>query len=268
MGSGDPVVLFIHGLFVDNLSSWYLTVAPALSPHARLVMYDLRGHGLSERPASGYTLEDQVLDAEAILGELELADRPVTLVGNSFGGRIALAFGVKFPERVSSIVIVDSHPSDTDFTGAMAETRALSDEAREERLRELWEEWLERQRFEQGDADVDAIDMKKLVTSFLSRKRRHMARAMWELAYETSFISDVRASKPPSDAELAKLPMPVLALYGENSHLRDTGERLRETIPDCTFRLVPDCAHFVVRHRPELLREELLDWIVGARTSA
>jgi hypothetical protein len=46
----------------------------------------------------------------------------------------------------------------------------------------------------------------------------------------------------------------------------DSGERLSEVIPDCTFRVVPGRAHFVLSHRPDIVREALLDWIVEAPT--
>ena len=266
LGQGDDLVLLIHGLFVDNHASWYLSAAPVLTPHCKLVMHDLRGHGLSERPKSGYTLEDHVLDAAAVLDELGLGDRKVTVVGNSFGGRIALAFGVRFPERVRSLVIVDSHPADTEFTELMAETLPLPEEERKQRIREIWENWTSEVSIDRGMADRDAIEMRQRAEAFGKRKLAQLSKALWQLAYETSFIDDVRAASTVSDADLAGLTCPVLALYGEESHLRATGERLNEIIPDCTFRVVPGCAHFVLSHRPDIVREALLDWIVGAPT--
>src|SRR5262245_63111303 len=89
-GSG-PVVVFLHGLVMDNLSSWYFSVAHPASRAAEVLLYDLRGHGLSERPASGYGLADMVADLAGLLDALQIT-RPVTLVGNSFGGLLAVAF--------------------------------------------------------------------------------------------------------------------------------------------------------------------------------
>ncbi|HWL88800.1 MAG TPA: alpha/beta fold hydrolase, partial [Polyangiaceae bacterium] len=57
MGVADPSenrgrrVVFLHGLVMDNLSSWYFTVANVVAAFADVVLYDLRGHGLSDRPA-------------------------------------------------------------------------------------------------------------------------------------------------------------------------------------------------------------------------
>src|SRR5215831_8500563 len=77
--------VFLHGLVMDNLSSWYFSVANPAAQVADVILYDLRGHGRSERPASGYGLADMVLDLDALLDALAV-DRPVVLVGNSFGG--------------------------------------------------------------------------------------------------------------------------------------------------------------------------------------
>ena len=89
LGEGDPTVVFVHGIAVDNLSSLYFTLAPQVSQHTRAVLYDLRGHGKTERPATGYTLDDlhddlaAVLDAE-VPGEVPGPGGPAILLGKSF----------------------------------------------------------------------------------------------------------------------------------------------------------------------------------------
>ena len=66
-GRGDDrLVVFLHGLVMDNLSSWYFTVANPVAVHAEVLLYDLRGHGKSERPEAGYSVSDHVDDLEAI----------------------------------------------------------------------------------------------------------------------------------------------------------------------------------------------------------
>ncbi|MGT2531711.1 alpha/beta fold hydrolase [Streptomyces nojiriensis] len=87
-GPDRPVVVFLHGLVVDNLSSFYcpLAVPVALAGH-ETVLYDLRGHGRTERPPTGYDSRTAVRDLFALLGALDLGGRPVHLVGNSYGGR-------------------------------------------------------------------------------------------------------------------------------------------------------------------------------------
>src|SRR5437764_271578 len=87
LGRGDrggATVVFLHGLVMDNLSSFYFTLANPVAQVADVMLYDLRGHGRSERPAAGYTLSDMVLDLEALL-ETAGIKGPIAIVGNSFG---------------------------------------------------------------------------------------------------------------------------------------------------------------------------------------
>src|SRR5215831_9172564 len=116
--------VFLHGLVMDNLSSWYFTVANPAARHADVILYDLRGHGKSERPPSGYTVSDMVSDLESLLEALAVR-RPVVLVGNSFGGLLALAFSVAMPSRVAGLVLVDAHLGDEGFAADMAATLSL-----------------------------------------------------------------------------------------------------------------------------------------------
>src|ERR1700709_2285355 len=71
MRDDAPVVVFLHGLVMDNLSSFYYTLAnPVAAAGADVVLYDLRGHGLSERPRTGYQVDDSVADLAALLNAL------------------------------------------------------------------------------------------------------------------------------------------------------------------------------------------------------
>ena len=87
LGAGPPVVM-IHGLLLGSMASWYFTAAPALARRHRVRLYDLRGHGRSSIPATGYQLPSMAADLEALMSHLGM--ERVHLVGHSFGGRVAL----------------------------------------------------------------------------------------------------------------------------------------------------------------------------------
>ncbi len=112
--SGSPVVL-IHGHSVD-LRLWDEQV-PALSAAGyRVIRYDVRGHGRSMAPSTGYTWEHYAADLGDLLDRLNaegpaaesLALDVVHIVGASMGGGIALQFALDFPTRVLSLTLVDS----------------------------------------------------------------------------------------------------------------------------------------------------------------
>jgi pimeloyl-ACP methyl ester carboxylesterase len=263
LGDGPRTVVFVHGLCLDNLSSWYLTAAPALARDCTLVLYDLRGHGLSEQPLDGYTLDDQVLDLDAILESLGLGERAVAIVGNSFGGLVALAFALRFPERVDRIAMVDAHAGAPEFVESIGATLALTGEERDRAIVALFGEWIERHRVGE-EIGRDASTMSDLVRRTRARRRRPMEAVAERLVYGTSFVADVKTIQPLTEAELARIRCPVLAVYGERSVLRPEGEKLARVMPGCRLEIVPGVEHFVILHAVEELRGLLREWLVGA----
>lgn len=108
-GDGDPTVVFVHGLVIDNLSSFYYTLAaPVVHAGARAILYDLRGHGRSERTAARYSARDGVADLCALLDAIGVTG-PVYLVGNSYGGIISARMAVAEPERVAGLVLIEAY---------------------------------------------------------------------------------------------------------------------------------------------------------------
>ncbi len=103
-GSGVPFVL-LHGL-ASNARTW-TAVGRALNQagHA-VVAVDQRGHGLSDKPASGYGFDEVTADLEALLETLGLSRRPI-LVGQSWGGNVVLDFAARYPDISCGLALVD-----------------------------------------------------------------------------------------------------------------------------------------------------------------
>jgi len=240
LGAGERVVVFLHGLVMDNLSSWYFTFANPVAGFAEVVLFDLRGHGRSSRPASGYAVADMVADLAAILDGLGLAERRVELVGNSFGGLLALAFALEHPARVSGLCLVDAHISDEGWGGEMKETLSLEGEERDRVIAHSFRHWLGRHS---------------------TRKSTRLAETAKALVHGTSLVEDLSSSPPFEEAALAALDVPVLALYGEDSDVRDRGEQLARLLPQCELVLIPGCTHSVIWEATAALRVRLVDWI-------
>lgn len=106
-GSGEPVVM-IHGN--PTWSFYYRNLINKLSPHFRAIAVDHIGCGLSDKPGTdryNYTLKNRVDDIEALIDFLELKDK-ITLVLHDWGGMIGIAYALRFPERISRIVIMNT----------------------------------------------------------------------------------------------------------------------------------------------------------------
>jgi pimeloyl-ACP methyl ester carboxylesterase len=98
-----PEVVAIHGL-TANHTCWF-PIAEALAPAARVIAYDLRGRGDSEKPAVGYSLAEHGRDLLGLLDHFKL-DRAV-IMGHSLGAHIAVRFAAHHPDRVAKLVLVD-----------------------------------------------------------------------------------------------------------------------------------------------------------------
>jgi pimeloyl-ACP methyl ester carboxylesterase len=105
-GTGRPL-LTLHGLASN--ARWWDLVAQALSPPHLVVAPDLRGHGLSEKPAHGYGFAEVGQDLIELIASLDLAE-PV-VVGHSWGASLALWLAAELPD-VRGVVCVDGGVAD------------------------------------------------------------------------------------------------------------------------------------------------------------
>ncbi len=98
-----PAIVCIHGL-TANHTCW-ASVADVLSPAHRLIAYDLRGRGESDKPDKGYSLAVHGDDLEGLLDHFGL--EKAVLIGHSLGAHIAVRFAATRPQRVAKLVLVD-----------------------------------------------------------------------------------------------------------------------------------------------------------------
>lgn len=243
VGTGSPPVVFLHGLVMDNLSSWYFTAGTRVGAFTRAILLDLRGHGRSERPATGYTVARMVADVVGVLDALDVTE-PVLLVGNSFGGQIAAAFAVAHPERTAGIALLDAHLGRDGWGDAMAGTLSLEGEARDTMIATHFADWLGRHS---------------------ERKRNRLASNAQALVYGTSLVADLQASPGLDDAQLAALTMPVLALYGERSDILSEARRLEACVPHADVRVLPGASHSLMWEATEEVIAALVTWVAACR---
>jgi pimeloyl-ACP methyl ester carboxylesterase len=205
LGEGEPVVL-IHGLFASNLAEWYFTAAPVIARTRRVLLYDLRGHGRSERTAGGYDLQSMVADLHALLESFD--EHPVAVCGYSYGGLIALRFALEQPQRVKQLALIETPlpPS------RLAEIDPFSSE----NLQDL----------------LDASPRVHRTVSLGGRRAIRLFQNVQSMVFETSMLQDLGAETDISDEELARVSCPVLCLYGDASPCLPTGKRLVRVLPN------------------------------------
>jgi pimeloyl-ACP methyl ester carboxylesterase len=216
--------VLIHGLLTDSLASLYFTVAPAFAASGiDVVMYDQRGHGRSGRPDTGYTLDHNIDDLEALLDRLEVTG-PVHLVGNSYGGTVAFGFAERHPGRAASVSLIESEPA----TGAWAVKldgilgRVVDQLALNEAGTLAW------------------------ITLNRGRQHARLARNAARLVRATTIAEDIPASPVLTEERIRSVSCPVLAVYGGDSDLAEQAPWLESLLTDCRTVVVPGHEHSVL----------------------
>lgn len=103
MGEGPDLIL-LHGLAASR--AFWFPAAMSLQKRHRVTLFDLRGHGYSERTWSGYSSADMGRDLLALMDALQISSADV--VGHSYGGGAALEAAVMAPSRVRRLALLDT----------------------------------------------------------------------------------------------------------------------------------------------------------------
>jgi pimeloyl-ACP methyl ester carboxylesterase len=229
-------VVFLHGLVIDNISTFYYTLAPVAARRHPVVCYDMRGHGASDRPPTGYRMEDGVDDLFGILDTLGITE-PVHLVGYSFGGTLAMAAAAWRPERVAGLVLIETEPNSEDWSEEMVTN------------------------LEDVVAGFDDPEFRRFMTEEAPRGLRRLVADCEELVTRSSLPADFRSSKETTLDDLARLTVPALLIFGDNSEILDVAFLLDDTIPDTELCIIKDCSHQVMVEAPEIVERHLASWL-------
>jgi pimeloyl-ACP methyl ester carboxylesterase len=261
IGEG-PELVMIHGL-TGNLAVWHLKIVPLLWDRFHILTYDLRGHGYSSMPESGYTVDQMCADLLALLDELKIK-RPF-LVGHSFGADIALYFAHRHPDRVSDVVAVEA------ALPAMIFARASNDW-------EGWDYWsevLERSGFPvpaDRRTDVDfllraSLEVPKKWGPLAGLPRN--SKAILRLIETTSIAEDSQEVGSLTLESVGDIVTPVHLIYSDGSAFLGTERYLAEHLPNVESILLPatEWGHFGPLEQPEMVAEAILSCLDPSETA-
>jgi 3-oxoadipate enol-lactonase len=239
-----PTVVFVHGLGTDSMASFYLTLAPAVSAAGiDVIAYDLRGHGHSERPPTGYRLSDFVADLAGLLDALDVAG-PVHLVGNSFGGTVAFSYASRHPDQVASLVVIESEPATAAWSCKLAKLLG------------------------QASGHIGEPDALRWIGEHYGARTARLARAAGDKLQTTTIVRDIPSGPLMSEDAIRSVSCPVLAIFGSESDLVTQGELMASLLPRCRTVLVPGHEHSVLVEAPRTVRDLLLPWIADHASTA
>jgi len=243
-GDGPDVVL-IHAV-TSNQAVWVFTGLPdAIAADGfRVTSYDLRGHGASDRPPTGYTSATMTDDFRKLHAELGL--KPAFIVGHSFGGVIGVHAASIAPECVAGVILSDSFfPGLRQFEPNYGKPNVWVE------LRETFQgvgvelgETVDFARLFRTAAEMSP-EQSKTLEDAVGVLGRGWLRQLPKLA-ETSCGDEVLAEAGLTADRIATVPRPLVTLYDEFSPFLATCRWLEGNVPGCKAEIIPAAKHLAV----------------------
>jgi pimeloyl-ACP methyl ester carboxylesterase len=238
----DPPALLLHG--IGNYARYWDLFAEATDGRLRLVAPDARGHGESDRPRDGYAPLDFVADAIAVLDRSAI-DRAI-VVGHSMGGMHAIFLAARHPDRVRSLVIVDTGVLPM-AEGSERARRLLTERPQRFASAADARAYLERT----SPGYTDAVYRNRLAWAF----REDAGGLVWRSdPHALREIMRARATPDERWATLEAIGVPTLVVRGTHSNVlsEDVARHMVTALPDARL-LEVEAGHNVALERPREL---------------
>ena len=226
-GKGKEALVLVH-CWTCNMELWREHI-PEFAKRARVIVLDLPGHGLSDKPKINYSMDLFTSAIDAVLQDAQV-DRAV-LVGHSMGTPVVRQFYRKYPHKTLAIVIVDGvvrpfgpKESREQFIGPL----------RGENYQDAGKKMLTAM-----IATLSETDKQRVLTSFLNTPQHVLVSAMDEMSDDALYTTD-------------KINVPVLALLAKSPFWPpDTEQFLRSLAPDLEFEMWEGVSHFLFMDKPK-----------------
>jgi pimeloyl-ACP methyl ester carboxylesterase len=252
-GSGDETVLLIHGSGpgVTSYANWRLVI-PALAENFHVVAPDMVGFGFSERPEDvQYGLDTWADQTVGLMDALDI--QKAHLIGNSFGGGIALRIATKHPDRVGKLVLMGSMGVPFQIT---------------EGLERVW------------GYEPSVENMREVLHTFVYNQDRiddELARSRYEGSIQPGFQEAFSAMFPAprqrwvegmtvADEELKKLQHQTLIVHGREDAVIpvDNSYYLEGILPNADLHVYANCGHWSMIERNADFNRDVHDFLLNS----
>jgi 3-oxoadipate enol-lactonase len=240
LGSGSARCVLVHSLALDH--RFWDVVLPLLHGLGEVLVYDCRGHGLSDKPHGAFSVQQHADDLAAVL---DAVGWPTALVaGASMGGCIALAFAAAYPQRVAGLGLFDT----TAWYGPNAPQQ--------------WEERGQKGVTE-GMAALAGFQKSRWVTEAFLASHPEVVEAALAVFLASDTASYLQTCRMLGAADLrAALPdiaCPTRIVVGAEDYATPVAmaEALHAALPGATLRVLAGARHLTPLECPQVIADEL-----------
>lgn len=252
IGHGPHKLVFLHGLFGQGKN--FGTAAKFLADHATSVLMDLPNHGRSEwTDRFDYQLFADIVAQELV--NLGADSAPVTLIGHSMGGKVAMQLALSHPQLIEGLVVIDMSPVDREDP---AEFEYYADTLAELDLSAI------RSRADADAALRPAIPQHSIRSFLLQNLHRGTGPQGWRWLLNLDLLrTSMRQMSDWPDQGGRHWDGPVLWLAGEHSGFI-TDEHvpaMRALFPSVQLEVIGDASHWVHADQPRAVADALLRFL-------
>jgi pimeloyl-ACP methyl ester carboxylesterase len=251
---GSPIVL-LHCATCSM--KWWQNLAPVLQQDHRVIRIDLLGMGGSDKPGSGYSIENQASAVAEALAKLHVVG--ATVVGHSLGGSVAVALAEQSPQLATRIVIIDQSPDDGFEDESLGERLSMWPVVGQAvaRLVQLAPTSSVRSEYDQAFApgynissgfdnpDQPVDDLRAMTYTAVKDT----------VNAEQDYVDD-----GPLDQRLEALHVPLLVIFGAEDQIYDPQAAIARyrRVPGAQTHLIPGAGHSPNVEKPELVAPLIL----------
>ena len=247
VGGSGPAVVLIRGY--GETGDMWAPLAADLMRDRTVVVPDLRGLGLSSKPATGFSKKAQASDIAAVLDKLGIAK--ADLVTHDIGNMVGFAFAMEHPDRVNRFVLIDApipgvgpwdeilkNPLLWHFRFGGPDMERLVAGRERIYLDRFWNE------FSADPAQFDELSRQHYATLYALPGAMHSGFEQFH-----AFDQDAADNRAMLAAK-GKLKMPILALGGEKSFGLQMAQVMRGGAVSVTAGVVPNSGHWIMEENP------------------
>ncbi|MHA2278895.1 MAG: alpha/beta fold hydrolase [Candidatus Kariarchaeaceae archaeon] len=243
-GEGNPIIL-ANGIFM-NTTSWF-GQTPEFSKHYKVILYDMRGQGQSDKPEGDYSFELHAEDQKALLEHLGI--EKIHHVGISYGAELGLVFALKYPEMLKSLVL----------SSCVSHIGPFLD-----KIGNLW-----RYACVKNDPDLffHSTILFNFSESFISNNPEFFKVAIdrYKLLNLSPFVKLMDAFQKLNITErLPEIKVPTLIIAGEKDLLKPPipySQLIHEGIHNSELKIIADTGHAVTHEKPDEFNTFVLDFL-------